>query len=310
VKNSRLVDYLSVGFIALIALAGCGGSQNALPAPATAQAARPIGLAPAVKQFGVGLGNAAGAEGTGGSKGMSWTFNWCNGVPYNPSCYPTVPEVPGKRKFHDLASGTANLFNGSQSVGYTKAKIEGTATLGTGSYIMSAETNAKMKLAHGFFAQSQILGSIWDDTLYVSSGSLKKGTPVTIGVKWALTPHTNIACDSAKNSYGLLELYSASITPPSGSQFSISGACSNGTFLYYLYNNPQQKGTAAVGTISTAVGNSYPIEFVTTGQVVACQASTQCVGDFFATLSGTEKFTITSITQGATYTTASGNTYK
>jgi hypothetical protein len=106
------------------------------------------------------------------------------------------------------------------------------------------------------------------------------------------------------------QLYSASITPSSGSQFSISGACSNGTFLYYLYNNSQQKGTTAVGTISTAVGDSYPIYFATSGQVLACQSSTQCLGDFFAVLSGTEKFTITSITHGATYTTASGNTYK
>jgi hypothetical protein len=307
---SLRLTWPTIGAVAgLLMAAGCVGTQNSVvPAMPFPDAFRQLGLGPDVKQFGVGLGNDAGAEGTGGSKGMSWSFDWCDGAPGNPS--QCIGEVPGKRKYHDLASGTGYLFNGSQSVGYTKAKIEGTATLGTGSYVMSAETNAKMKLAHGFFAQSQTVASDWDDTLYISSGSLKKGTPVTIGVKWALTPHTNIACDSAKNSSGFVELYGASITPPSGSQFSITGACSNGTFLYYLYNNPQQKGTTAVGTISTAVGDSYSIYFATSGQVLACQASTQCVGDFFAVLSGTEKFTITSITQGATYTTASGNTYK
>lgn len=271
----------------------------------------PAGAAHAnVKAFGVGLGNDAGAEGTGGSKGMSWSFAWCNGAPGNASgCY---SEVPGKRKFTDSASGTAELFYGSKSVGFTKAKIAGTQKIGTASYVMSAETDSTMKLGHGYFAQAQTVASDWDDTLYISSTTLKKGTPVTIGVKWVLTPQTQIGCDSAKISYGVLELYSPSITPPTGGQFSISGACANGQFLYYLYNNVKDPGTTATGTISTTVGASYPIYFATSGQVIACTSGVggQCIGDYFAVLSGNDKFKITSITQGATYTTASGVTYK
>jgi hypothetical protein len=295
---------------ALFALPACGGSQNQ---PTGAGLMLPqvehVAARPATKQFGVGLGNDAGAEGTStGSKDKSWTFDWCDGAPGNPS--QCTGEVPGKRKFADDASGTANLYYGSQSVGYTKAKIATTQKLGTESYVMSAETNASRSLGHGYFAQSQIVAADWDDTLYISSGSLKKGTPVTIGVKWALAPHTKVACDSAKNSSGSVELYGASVTPPSGSQFSITGACVGSTFEYYLYNNSKQQGTTAVGTINTSVGASYAIYFATSGQVIACTSSKQCIGDFFAVLSGNDKFTITSITPGATYTTASGNTYK
>lgn len=50
--------------------------------------------------------------------------------------------------------------------------------------------------------------------------------------------------------------------------------------------------------------------FVATGQVQACQSANYCIGDIVASLSGSYKFKVTSITSGATYTTASGNTYK
>ncbi|MBV8067099.1 MAG: hypothetical protein JO113_03900 [Candidatus Eremiobacteraeota bacterium] len=292
--------------LTLALLTGCRGSSSALTpsAPASSNHA-PLAPVAGVKQFGVNLANDAGAEST--KAGGSWTFDYCNGGPGNPSqCY---DDVPGRRVFADNASGTAYLYNGSQSVGYTKAKIGTKQQLGIASYTMSAETNAIENLGHGYFAQSQIVSAGWNDTLYISSGSLKKGSPVTIGVKWTLTAHTNVACDSAKNSYGELYLYSASVTPPSG-QFSITGACSNGSFGYYLYNNPKQPGTTAVGTINTAVGDSYPIYFTFSGQVIACTATKQCIGDYFATLSGKYAFTITSITPGATYTTASGNTYQ
>jgi hypothetical protein len=49
---------------------------------------------------------------------------------------------------------------------------------------------------------------------------------------------------------------------------------------------------------------------VATGQIIACQSVNYCIGDIVASLSGSYKFKITSITRGATYTTASGNTYK
>lgn len=295
------------GAVAL--LTGCGGMEGQLGAgaPPLSVSAR-YGAGPATKQFGVGLGDLAGADGSGGSKGQSWTFDYCNGSNGNPSqCY---NETPGKRKYHESASGTAYLFYGTQSVGYTKAQITATEKLGTASYTMYAETNASRNLGRGFVAFSQIVASNWDDTLYISSTSLKKGTPVSIGVTWTLAPQTNIGCDSAKDSSGELELYSASITPSSGTQFSITGICSGGSFVYYLYNEPTKPGTKAVGTISTAVGDSYPIYFATSGLVQACQTSSQCIGDYVASLSGNDKFKITSITSGATYTTASGNTYK
>ena len=120
---------------------------------------------------------------------------------------------------------------------------------------------------------------------------------VTLGEQLALTKaSTTIACDSANNSFGELDLYSPSVTPPSGNQFAIGGYCVNGSFEYFLYGNEKMVGTTATGTIATAVGDSQTVNY--------------CVGDIVANLSGTYKFTITSITSGATYTTASGNTYR
>jgi hypothetical protein len=121
---------------------------------------------------------------------------------------------------------------------------------------------------------------------------------------------TRIACDSAQNSFGQLNLYSPSVTSPSGGEFSISGGCVNGAFEYYLYQNEKQLGKTATGTIKTAVGDSFVMQFVLTGNVVACQSSNFCVGDIVAILAGDYKFTVTSITPGASYTTASGETYR
>jgi hypothetical protein len=74
--------------------------------------------------------------------------------------------------------------------------------------------------------------------------------------------------------------------------------------------NTKQPGTTAVGTINTAVGDSDVVYFVATGRVLACQSTNYCVGDILASLHGVYKFTVTSITKGATYKTASGNKYK
>jgi hypothetical protein len=278
------------------------GSVAPAPAVPVADAAWP-----AVKAFGVGLGDAVGIAGGGG-----YAHQWCNGAPGGASgCY---SEIPGKRKFTDGASGSVNLVigkKGSQPDGYVKVNFSATSKLGTGRYLMAGETNETVKYLKNVGAAAQVVSSDWDDTFYVSSGSLKKGTPVTIGVKLILqNPQTDIACDTAKNSFGELDLYSPSVTPPSGSQFNITGYCVNGAFEYYLYQNAKDPGTTATGTIKTAVGDSFVMYFVATGQIIACQSVNYCIGDIVASLSGSYKFKITSITRGATYTTASGNTYK
>jgi hypothetical protein len=293
----------------LFALAACGGSQvqstgAGLVPPQAEHGAAPL----ATKQFGVGLGDDAGADGNVGSK-PSWRYDYCNGVLGNPSgCY---SEVPGRRKFTSGGSGMVNLQDQhGQANGYVKAKISAVSKLGTGSYLLFGETNEKTKYYRNIGAQAQLVSSDWDDTFYISSGSLKKGSPVTIGVQLTLdATQTSIGCDSAQNSFGELNLYSPNVTPSSGSQFSISGYCINGSFEYYLYNNAKLTGTTATGTISTAVGDNFTFLFVATGHVIACQTTNYCVGDIGAKLGGNYTLTITSITPGATYTTASGNTY-
>jgi len=289
--------------VALLVLAGCGGAQTQVN-PAAPASPR---IGSAVKQFGVGLGDAVGIAG-----GSGFEHQWCNGAPGNASgCY---SEIAGKRKFTDGASDSINLNKGkkgSQPDGYVKVSFSATSKLGTGSYMMAGETNETVQYFKNVGAAAQVVASDWDDTFYVSSGTLKKGAPVTIGVKLILqNPETDIACDSAKNSFGELNLYSPSVTPPSGSQFDITGYCVNGAFEYYLYENAKDPGTTATGTIKTAVGDSFLMLFVATGEVQACQTINYCVGDILASLSGTYKFKVTSITPGATYTTASGNTYK
>jgi hypothetical protein len=292
--------------VAFIVLAGCGGAPTQLdPAGPALPAGSSSGMGPAVKQFGVGLGDSAGAEGDV----SSYRYGWCNGAPANPSgCY---SEVPGKRKFTNGSSGSINLVNDSnKSDGYADAKINASSKLGSGSYTLLGEVDEDVKLLKNVSAAAQIEASDWDDTFTIASQTLKQGTPVTIDVKLTLKESTNVACDSAQNSFGELDLYSPSVTPPSGSQFAIGGYCENGSFEYYLYGNSKQPGTTAVGTINTAVGDSFTFYFVASGQAMACQPTNYCTGDIVASLHGTYKFTITSITSGATYTTASGNTYQ
>jgi hypothetical protein len=203
------------------------------------------------------------------------------------------------------------LVNGSgQPDGYADVKLNASSKLGSGSYTLFAEDNEEIQFLKNVSAGAQIVASDWDDTFSITSKKLKKGSRVTIGVKLVLQQSTEVACDAAQNSFGELDLYSPSVTPPSGSQFAIAGYCENGSFEYYLYENSKLPGTTAVGTISTAVGDSFTFYFVATGQVLACQPKNQCSGDIIASLHGTYKFTITSITRGATYTTASGNTYQ
>jgi len=304
---------LSVSLSLGVAVSGCSHDGDLVPSTAAASFQRGapaagLAAAPATKQFGVGLGVGAGAEGN--TPSGSWRYDYCNGVPGNPSgCY---SEVPGKRRFVAGGSGSANLENQSgQPNGYVKAKISATTKLGTGTYALFGETNEETKYYRNIGAAAQIVSSDWDDTFYVTSGTLKKGTPVTIGVQLTLDPTaTSISCDSAQNSFGELNLYSPSVTPPSGNQFAIGGYCVNGSFEYFLYGNEKQSGTTATGTIGTAVGDNFTFYFAGTGQIIACQTTNYCVGDIVAKLTGNYKFTVTSITPGATYTTASGNTYQ
>jgi hypothetical protein len=303
-RMSRLARR-AFGIAAFIVLAGCGTQTQLNPGGPALPSGSASGIGPAVKQFGVGLGDSAGAEGDV----SSYRYGWCNGAPANPSgCY---SEVPGKRKFTNGSSGSINLVNDSdKSDGYADAKINASSKLGSGGYTLLGEVNEDVKLLKNVSAAAQIEASDWDDTFTIASQTLKKGTLVTIGVKLALKESTDVACDSAQNSFGELDLYSPSVTPPSGSQFAIGGYCENGSFEYYLYGNSKQPGTTAVGTINTAVGDSFAFYFVASGEVLACQSTNYCVGDIIASLHGTYKFTITSITQGATYATASGNTYQ
>ncbi|MBV9232876.1 MAG: hypothetical protein JO030_02430 [Candidatus Eremiobacteraeota bacterium] len=303
-------DRFSTRVLASVALLGlitaCDGAGSVPRAGTSGAAAGTTAAVFDAKQFGVGLGDYAAAPSTKASQ--TWRFQWCDGILENPS--QCTGEVAGKRKYADNASGTATLYNGTASIGYTKAQITASQKLGVNSYVMYAETYEKSKALKNINTTSGIVSSAWMDTLYISSGSLKKGTPVTIGVKLKLTPQTaNVACDSAQNSTGVVEDYSSSITGPGSSEFLIRGGCVNGSFGYYLYGSLTKKGTTATGTISTAVGNSYPLYFAADGYAIACEGSNYCVGDVVASLAGSFKFTITSITKGAAYTTASGNKY-
>jgi hypothetical protein len=290
------------GISAIVALAGCAGYQSspAPSAPGFASGAATY-LPSSVAQFGVGLGDRVGIDG-----GAGFAHSWCDGALVS---FFACGEVAGKRKFNDSASNTQYLTcSGTKSDGSVSINFAATQNIGMGSYSMSGETNETVNCGSGIGAHAQLDAGSWDDVLYVSSKRLKKKAPVTIGVKWVLKPQTDIACDTAQNSSGQMQLLSPSITGPSGRKFSISGSCTKGAFVYKVYG--KKEGTTAVGTIATHVGDSYPIAFDVTGNIVACNAGNYCVGDIKASLSGREKFTITSITVGATYTTASGDLYK
>ncbi|HZV77714.1 MAG TPA: hypothetical protein VFF63_08160 [Candidatus Babeliales bacterium] len=256
-----------------------------------------VGPGHATKAYGVGLADGVGTV-------PSWGYEWCNGAPGTLSLCPD--EVPGKRSFKNSASGGQNL--GSE--GYVKAKINVTQKLGATSYLLDGEVDvlSSQTIAE---AGASISNGWWQDKFTISSQTLKPGTPVTLGVQAALNPtETDVACDAAQTSFGELFIYSASITPSSGSEFAISGNCVNGTFVYQLYGTSMQ-GTTATGTINTAVGDSFSVIFTMTGEVAVCEDNKNqaCLGLYGANLGGSYAFTVTSITSGATYTTASGNTY-
>jgi len=282
---------------ALFALAACGTTQNQPSGvslvPLVAGRVEP---GRATKAYGVGLAAAVGTVPT-------WGYQWCNGAPGTLSLCPD--EVPGKRSFKNSASGGQSL--GSE--GYVKAKIDVTQKLGATSYLLDGEVDVlnSHTIAE---AGATISNGWWQDEFTISSQTLKNGTPVTLGVQAALNPtETNVACDAAQTSFGELFIYSPSITPSSGSQFSISGDCVSGTFEYLLGNGTQ--GTTETGTINTAVGDSFSVIFTMTGDVAVCEDNKNqaCLGLYAANLGGSYQFTVTSITSGATYTTASGNMY-
>jgi len=282
---------------ALFTLAACGAPQNQASGTNVVPAVNRLGAGPATKAYGVGLADGAGTVPT-------WGAGWCNGVPAETLSF-CPDEVPGKRSFKNSASGGQSL--GSE--GYVKAKIDVTQKLGATSYLLDGEVDV---LNSQIIAEAgaTISNGWWQDEFTISSQTLKNGTPVTLGVQAALNPtKTNVACDAAQTSFGELFVYSPSIKPSSGSQFSISGACVNGTFEYLLGNGAQ--GTTETGTIGTAVGDSFTVYFVMTGEVTVCEEKNQaCLGLYIANLDGSYQFTVTSITSGATYTTASGNTYQ
>ena len=287
---------------ALFTLAACGAPQNQASGTNVVPAVNRLGAGPATKAYGVGLADGAGTVPT-------WGAGWCNGVPAETLSF-CPDEVPGKRSFKNSASGGRNLENGSgQPEGYVKAKINVTQKLGATSYLLDGEVDV---LDSQIIAEAgaTISNGWWQDEFTISSQTLKNGTPVTLGVQAALNPtETNVACDAAQTSVGELFIYSASITPSSGSQFSISGDCVSGTFEYLLGNGVQ--GTTETGTISTAVGDKFTVYFVMTGDVAVCEDNKNqaCLGLYAANLGGSYQFTVTSITSGATYTTASGNMY-
>ena len=289
---------------ALVALAACGSAQNQPTAAGLMPtAAGHFAPGPATKKaYGIGLADSAGAADKG--------YEWCNGAPGNPSGCPD--EVPGKRSFKNSGAVKVDLVTGSdQPDGYASVKINDTQKLGTTSYLLDGEVDVLKAPNDAGEAAASISNGWWQDEFTISSQTLKNGTPVTLGVQAALDPtETSVACDAAGNSFGELLVYSPSITPSSGSEFTISGSCVSGTFEYQLYGTSLQ-GTTATGTIGTAVGDSFTLYFVMTGEVTVCESKTSaCSGLYVANLDGSYAFTVTSITSGATYTTASGNTYQ
>ena len=296
-----------LALVSLSLAAACSGGQRSDVNSALPYAGLRSGAGPLTKQYGVGLGTFAALVGSpsGGD------YGWCDGVVENPS--QCTGEVPGVRRYTYALKKRAKLQYESTQDGYEDFDISAESKLGTGSYLMSAEVNELHQKLKGVSVGSQVVNSSWNDTLKISSKSLRNGTPVTIGVQLALLNASNdIACDAAQNSFGQLELYSASVTPPKsdGSEFEIAGYCVGGVWEYYLYGNTKNSGTTAVGTIGTAVGDSASLDFSLAGNVIACQTSNECVGDITASLGGKYKFTITSITKGATYKSASGQKYQ
>jgi hypothetical protein len=297
------VDFRRYALYSCVAAALLAGFSRSEPSSGAALPTLPMANhswpVPDTKQFGAGLEAAAYVEVPGSTK----DYTYCNGGPYNPSC---PMEKAGKRKF--TFDAMAQLEEPPSVGGSATMAVTLDSNLGAATYSSSGTvTEANQELKDSTAGSQDQLG--WDDTLSISSKTLKNGTPVTIGVRLVVSPTTtNVACDSQQNSYGALSFYMPNASSPSG-PFQINGECDNGTFVYVI-GNGKQKGTTIDGTISTAVGDSESIAALVEVTTQACNPANACVGTYTAALAGSYRFRITSITSGATYTTASGKTYE
>jgi hypothetical protein len=257
------------------------------------------------KAFGVGLETEVGVP--------FGATAWCDGT-WNPSNVYVCPETPGTRQYEFGPTKRTYVYKNASGevLGSDTASGSVTSKLGAGSYILIGTMDTSIQLrgpqAGANFGQ---LSGGWMDTLYIAAKSLKKGTPVTVGVKLALAPtRTGVACDAAGKSTGEVDFYAPfALGPDRVHATEVTGYCIAGSFKYYLYGNYHDAGTTAVGTIATAVGDSVPMYFAPSGGVSAGCPSNGCEGRIAAALEGSYELTITSITRGATYTAASGTKY-
>ena len=288
------------------ALVACSGT-SVVPNSALADGPRTTVLKNATDSTTPGFGDGLSAD-LGAASGNSGSrYQYCEEPGYSFSSCPL--EEPGKRRFSYSKTASAN-----SSVGSASASVSLVSELGTGKYNegVSAEGVPSMPPYSADTADTSAYLS-FDDTIYVNSSTLPKGTPVTITYKIALKPSaTSVSCN--QNSTGQAG-FGVMAAGGSNSPLSIFASCTYGQFVYEIYGQGQpHKGDAATGTWHSKVGSSLVFSGSARASLsVGCgtfKGDPPCLTRYSDTVAAGYKFTVKSITSGATYTTASGDKYQ
>lgn len=290
---------VAFGAVAIpLLVAGCA-TQSSIPSssgqlstglPSTVQSAAKHKK----KTYGIGLYGQIGVD-TGYK---NYSHDYCQRKEVSSSC----PWSPGLTHAKFSQSKTIGSSDGSFS-----AKQSGSSDLGSDTY--SSDAHAKSTDKTGFVEGSSSTENFqWNDVLHVTSKKLKKRTPVTINVVLTVNPSTtNVGCSNTDIDSGSMTWQAVGYV--GSTPLSITGGCSNYSFVYFISTG--QQGTQEAGTINTSVGDTVSLfgsGYVSDG---ACGSfGGTCVGNFTSDLAGTVTWKITGITAGASYHTDSGSTYQ
>ncbi len=287
--------------VSLVILSACSSQLRTVP-PVTTAVGAPQGFGavePALDAkggFGVGLD----AESYISGRGISKSYAYCQTPGYQfegcPGHMPGLTQDAFRfKKRHGTQMNVANAAS---------------ARLGRFHFSQSAAGDSE-----DFYEEAGSYTTFhWTDTLHVTSGTLRAGTPVTFKVSLSLTSGSSgVYCNRLDSSFGGLG-FKGTGTDAYGETLDVQGFCyypSEGYYGEFVYSagNSYPATPTDTGTIETAVGKSFKIGVIGSVYTSACGDPRYCSFETTSGLSGIVSWKIERETSGAGYTTDSGTRY-
>lgn len=301
----------SVAAISLVvALAACGGAGHTMPPIGSAQTSNvplqnmnPLSLAAAplgAAQWGVGYL----VQPLLAVDGLYWAPVYCANVGSTAADCPGV--VPAKRTF----SFSHSHRLGRPTYGSTGITVSGSVSMGSIAFSQTSDTHSP--LTNPDMEDQSQFASAWDDVLtpeisaptsiVAVSPQLKYGSPVQFTVTLAISNLTaEVPCTTWD--YGSFTFQAAG-NGTTGNAPTVSGACVGSTFV--VTNGENQVSDSDTGVLNGKIGERLGIQMQGDGGGFVC--IDQC-GSASLTFGATATYTITPLTPGVSFKTASGNTY-